>query len=257
MTNSTTRRPRSPQRPLHLTRAVTHSVAGHVGAERGHARPRRPRRASPTAARAHGRAAVGRRRPSVPSRRRRCRAPGRLGQPAPRPPRSAPWPRWSGSAAANDTATCPWTTTPTAATCSPTTRSRTTRTCNPCPPSSTVCAAPSATRHPPCSTPRRRARPSPNTSPTRPSLPIPSPGPTGLDLAGLTDLVGAHGLGLIGPGADAAARALLVAVLTSGGTHDPDAQGSLVIPAPTLQRLLGIEPDQAKGPCPAASHRGP
>ena len=67
----------------------------------------------------------------------------------------------------------------------------------------------------------------------------PPAGPSGLDLTGLTELAHPDGLGLTGPGADAAARALLVAVLSSGGPHDPDARGRLVIPSPTLQTLLG------------------
>ena len=71
----------------------------------------------------------------------------------------------------------------------------------------------------------------------------PPVGPTGLDLAGLTDLARPGGLGLTGPGADAAARALLVAVLSSGAPSDPDAQGRLVIPALTLKRLLGADAD--------------
>ena len=71
-------------------------------------------------------------------------------------------------------------------------------------------------------------------------------GPSGLELADLSDLVPDRGLGLIGAGADSAARGLLVAVLTSGGTHDPDAQGAVVIPEATLRRLLASEADQVK-----------
>lgn len=64
-------------------------------------------------------------------------------------------------------------------------------------------------------------------------------GPTGPELTGLTDLAHPDGLGLTGPGADAAARALLVAVLSTGGPQDPDASGQLIIPAPALEALLG------------------
>lgn len=123
----------------------------------------------------------------------------------------------------------------------------TTRTCGPCPPSSTESAAPSANSHPRCSTHRPRDRPWPPTSLTQPASHGHPPGPTGLALADLADLVPPRGLGLTGPGADCAARALLVAVLTAGGTHDPDAQGTLVIPEPTLRHLLRIDPEPVTG----------
>jgi DNA-binding SARP family transcriptional activator len=74
------------------------------------------------------------------------------------------------------------------------------------------------------------------------SQPPPPPGPTGLHLAGLAnlaDLVPGTGLGLTGPGAEAAGRALLVATLSTGGPDDPEAKGSIVIPADTLTGLLG------------------
>lgn len=71
-------------------------------------------------------------------------------------------------------------------------------------------------------------------------------GPTGLDLAGLTDLANPAGLGLTGPGAAAAARALLVAVLSSGGPYDPDTCGHVIVPAPTLDALLGGEAREAR-----------
>ncbi|MBK6873830.1 MAG: LysM peptidoglycan-binding domain-containing protein [Kineosporiaceae bacterium] len=74
-----------------------------------------------------------------------------------------------------------------------------------------------------------------NPTERRVSIPIPD----GVDLVGLTDLIVPTGLGLTGPGADAAARALVVALVTAGGAHDVDAHGTLVIPAPTLNRLLG------------------
>lgn len=76
--------------------------------------------------------------------------------------------------------------------------------------------------------------------------PLPVAGPSGLKLADLRDLIPDRGLGLIGAGADSAARGLLVAMLTAGGTHDPDAQGTVVIPETTLRRLLAGDPDQVK-----------
>jgi DNA-binding SARP family transcriptional activator len=75
---------------------------------------------------------------------------------------------------------------------------------------------------------------------TDPARHRPAPvGPSGPELTGLADLARSDGLGLTGPGAEAAARALLVAVLSAGGPHDPDANGSLLVPAPTLETLLG------------------
>jgi DNA-binding SARP family transcriptional activator len=73
--------------------------------------------------------------------------------------------------------------------------------------------------------------------------PAPPAGPSGTDLAGLTDLVPAGGLGLTGPGAEAAARALLVAALSAGSPDDPDARSQVVIPADTLAALLGADAD--------------
>jgi two-component SAPR family response regulator len=69
--------------------------------------------------------------------------------------------------------------------------------------------------------------------------PAPPPvGPTGTDLAGVGAF--AAGLGLTGPAALDAARALLVATLTSGHADDPDAQGQAIVPAATLATLLGV-----------------
>jgi DNA-binding SARP family transcriptional activator/nucleoid-associated protein YgaU len=78
-----------------------------------------------------------------------------------------------------------------------------------------------------------------------PPTPVGAAGP---DITGLTDLAHPDGLGLTGPGADSAARALLVAVLSAGGPHDPDASGQLIIPAPTLGTLLGDDPAAAEIP---------
>ncbi|RNI00900.1 LysM peptidoglycan-binding domain-containing protein [Micromonospora aurantiaca] len=47
------------------------------------------------------------------------------------------------------------------------------------------------------------------------------------------------GTGVTGDGASAAARAALVAVLASGGPHDPDTRGEVIIDAATLATLLG------------------
>ncbi|MGH8984577.1 MAG: BTAD domain-containing putative transcriptional regulator, partial [Acidimicrobiia bacterium] len=49
------------------------------------------------------------------------------------------------------------------------------------------------------------------------------------------------GLGLVGPGADAAARGFLAAALTAGGVDDPHARAQVVIPAATLATLLGAD----------------
>jgi DNA-binding SARP family transcriptional activator len=57
------------------------------------------------------------------------------------------------------------------------------------------------------------------------------------------------GIGLIGPGAPAAVRALLVAALASGGPRDPDRQGEVVIDGTTLTTLIGAEA-AALGPWP-------
>ncbi|GAA1883980.1 LysM peptidoglycan-binding domain-containing protein [Asanoa iriomotensis] len=76
------------------------------------------------------------------------------------------------------------------------------------------------------------------TAAVKPALP-PS-GPSGPDLAGVGTLPVSAGLGLQGPAALDAARALLVATLTAGDPDDPDAQGCVVIPAATLATLLGV-----------------
>ncbi|MGN9807106.1 BTAD domain-containing putative transcriptional regulator [Micromonospora sp. L32] len=47
------------------------------------------------------------------------------------------------------------------------------------------------------------------------------------------------GLGLTGPGADAAARGLLTAALATGGVNHPEARTEVVIPTVTATRLLG------------------
>ncbi|ROO60364.1 LysM domain-containing protein [Micromonospora sp. Llam0] len=70
--------------------------------------------------------------------------------------------------------------------------------------------------------------------------PLPPTGPSGADLAGVGALPVTAGLGLDGPAALDAARALLVATLTSGDADDPHAQGRVIIPASTLATLLGV-----------------
>jgi DNA-binding SARP family transcriptional activator len=76
---------------------------------------------------------------------------------------------------------------------------------------------------------------------------LPPVGPSGLDLAGLGDRVPVGGLGLVGPGAEAAARGLLVATLSSGSPADPDAKGQVIIPADALTTLLGADAVQVGG----------
>ncbi|WP_203933881.1 BTAD domain-containing putative transcriptional regulator [Virgisporangium ochraceum] len=65
------------------------------------------------------------------------------------------------------------------------------------------------------------------------------PGPSGPELAGIGEPLPPGGIGLTGPGADPAARALLVAALSSGTPDDPDARGQVIIPADALTTLLG------------------
>jgi DNA-binding SARP family transcriptional activator len=74
---------------------------------------------------------------------------------------------------------------------------------------------------------------------SNPAVYRPLIGPSGPELVSLADLSTPDGLGLTGPGALSAARALALAVLSSGGPQDPDASGCLVIPRPTWLTLLG------------------
>ena len=69
-------------------------------------------------------------------------------------------------------------------------------------------------------------------------------GPAGLHRAGLRSRVPPAGLGLVGPGAHPAGRALLVAMLSTHAPADPDAAGHVVVPASTMRTLLGAEADQ-------------
>jgi DNA-binding SARP family transcriptional activator len=70
---------------------------------------------------------------------------------------------------------------------------------------------------------------------------LPPIGPSGVDLAGLGDRIPTGGLGLAGPGAEAAGRGLLIATLSAGSPADPDAKGHVIIPADALTTLLGAD----------------
>ncbi len=70
--------------------------------------------------------------------------------------------------------------------------------------------------------------------------PLPPVGPTGAELAGVGTLPVSAGLGLSGPAALDAGRALLAATLTSGHADDPDARGQAIVPAATIATLLGV-----------------
>ncbi|MGC4750473.1 LysM peptidoglycan-binding domain-containing protein [Micromonospora sp. DT201] len=69
--------------------------------------------------------------------------------------------------------------------------------------------------------------------------PLPSAVSSDAEQSGLIAPAAAAGLGLGGPAALDAARALLVATLTSGDTG-PHAQGRVIVPAATLTTLLGM-----------------
>jgi DNA-binding SARP family transcriptional activator len=91
---------------------------------------------------------------------------------------------------------------------------------------------------------------------TSTSSPTPDDPPDGpiqapvVDLADLADRA-AHvpdqqafppgGIGLAGEGAQAAARAALAAVLSSGGPRDPDKRGEAIIDGATLTTLIGVD----------------
>jgi hypothetical protein len=77
-----------------------------------------------------------------------------------------------------------------------------------------------------------------NTDPDQ-RQPLPAVGAHGAHLAGFSDPLAATGAALTGPGADAAARGLLVATLSTGTPDDPDARGQVIIPAAALTTLLG------------------
>ncbi len=76
--------------------------------------------------------------------------------------------------------------------------------------------------------------------PYRPMAAAPQPGlPLGVgdDQEILMDLAGGRGLGLVGPGADKVARAILLTVLT--GRREPDSPAHVLIPEDDARRLLG------------------
>ncbi|GAA0479906.1 hypothetical protein Aca07nite_87630 [Actinoplanes capillaceus] len=78
-----------------------------------------------------------------------------------------------------------------------------------------------------------------NTDPDQ-RQPLPAIGAHGAQLAGFSaPLAAAACAALTGPGADAAARGLLVAILSTGTPDDPDARGQVIIPAAALTTLLG------------------
>jgi nucleoid-associated protein YgaU len=68
--------------------------------------------------------------------------------------------------------------------------------------------------------------------------PVPPPEPGGPELAGLPAALTKQGIGLTGPGADDATRALLVATLTAAGPDDPDLGGHVITTRTVLTRLL-------------------
>ena len=72
----------------------------------------------------------------------------------------------------------------------------------------------------------------------RTPLPVPPPEPGGPELAGLPTALAKQGIGLTGPGAEDAARALLVATLTAAGPDDPDLGGHVITTHAVLARLL-------------------
>ncbi|RAO30114.1 Proline-rich receptor-like protein kinase PERK10 [Micromonospora noduli] len=74
---------------------------------------------------------------------------------------------------------------------------------------------------------------------TQVTPPLPSAAPSDAEQAGVDVPAAAAGLGLDGPAALDAARALLVATLTPGA-DGPHAHGRVIIPAATLTTLLGV-----------------
>ena len=72
----------------------------------------------------------------------------------------------------------------------------------------------------------------------QPPTPVPVPVAPNLDHPLLQTWPPA-GLGLVGPGAEAAGRGFLAAALAADGAHGPDARGRVVVAASTLATLLG------------------
>jgi hypothetical protein len=71
-----------------------------------------------------------------------------------------------------------------------------------------------------------------------PPTPAPVPVAPNLDHP-LLEVWPPAGLGLVGPGAEAAGRGFLVAALSADSQHGPEARGRVVVPASTLATLLG------------------
>jgi len=74
-----------------------------------------------------------------------------------------------------------------------------------------------------------------------PDLPTPADLAERATAAPAVPLLPPGGIGLVGDGAHAAARAALVTYLASGGPHDPDRRGEVVIDGTTLTTLLGAD----------------
>nr|BFE56429.1 hypothetical protein GCM10020063_009550 [Dactylosporangium thailandense] len=93
--------------------------------------------------------------------------------------------------------------------------------------------------NPPASPPPTVAEYNAASADQRPELP--PVGPSGPHLAGVGERIPPSGLGLVGPGAEPALRALLAATLSSGTPADPDAEGQVIAPADALSTLLGAD----------------
>jgi hypothetical protein len=74
-----------------------------------------------------------------------------------------------------------------------------------------------------------------------PDLPTPADPAERATAAPALPLLQSGGIGLVGDGAHAAARAALVSYLASGGPHDPDRRGEVIIDRSTLTILLGAD----------------
>lgn len=88
---------------------------------------------------------------------------------------------------------------------------------------------------------RPAAMPEITASPTDEPPPQPPPPAVAVPPVPAIDPLPAGGLGLVGDGAEAAARGALVAALAAGAPTDPDARTEVVIPADTMITLLGAD----------------
>jgi DNA-binding SARP family transcriptional activator len=87
-------------------------------------------------------------------------------------------------------------------------------------------------------------------TPTGRRDPVPAaanPPPVGGPVAPGVEPLPAGGVGLGGPGAEAAARGALIAALAAGQPTDPDAHTEVVVPADTLVTLLGADAVRLRG----------